>query len=205
VHPKNHEQTVEHERKAWAFRCRGWSQNRIAAELGLSQPGVCKMLGRIESRELKRLTKNVERLKVSQNGQLEHVIEEAVDAWHRSKTPKKRAARRTTADDGQGDGQGGGGEVQTTEIIERDGDPSHLYCAMVAMGNQRSLWGLDVMPALSEPAASVAELARDLLTRGATYENRKQAEEGQGGHPAGDGGGGSAGTPAVSVRSESVQ
>ena len=175
----NREQVIENETKAWQLRCRGWVQTRIAAHLGISQPAISKILKRVELRELKKLTVSVERLKVVQSGQLDHVVEESLDAWHRSKEPRKRAASR----DG-GSGPGAGGKVTTSEIIERDGDPALLYCSMQALAHQRSLWGLDVSPALREPAASVAQLAKDLLIRASGYEERKAAEAT--GHPAGD-------------------
>jgi hypothetical protein len=190
--PVNRQQVLEHERRTWHLRCRGWAQTRIADSLGLSQPAVSKILRRIELRELKRLAGSVERIKATQNGQLEHILEEALDAWHRSKAPKKRASSRTQG----GAGDGPGGTVTTQEAIERDGDPVHLYCAMQALAHQRSLFGLDVMPSLAEPAASVAELARDLLTRAAAYEQREAVENAER-HPAGNDGTDPAGTPAV--------
>lgn len=182
------EVTLEREAKAWAMRSRGRTQDHIATELGLAQGTVSRILGRVEARELKRLSANVERIKARQNAQLEHMLEESVDAWHKSKQPRKRASSRS--------GGGSGDEVETHEVIERDGDPSHLYCAMTALGHQRQLWGLDVMAALPESATSIAELARDLLTRGASYEKRK-AEGQQAGSTPGASTGDERGAPPV--------
>lgn len=175
------------EARAWDLRCRGWSQSRIARALDVTQSGVSKMLDRIEVRELKRMSESVEREKVTQTGQLGHIIEQAMDAWHRSRKPRKRAASKTT-----GGGEGPGGDsVVSTEVIERDGDPAHLYVAMNAMDRVRSLWGLDVAPAMQDPAASVADLARDVFARAAAYEQRlaapaaAPAEPDQAGHPGG--------------------
>jgi len=166
------------ETHAWAMRARGFSQVRIARELGLTQSGVSRLLRRVESRELRRMSKSIERIKAVQNAAFEAIIEESLEAWQRSKTPRKRAARKTS-----GDGQGGADDaVETTEVVERDGDCSYLYAAMNAMGGQRSLWGLDVAPALQEPASSIARLAQDLFARGSSYEQR-QAEQGQPGDP----------------------
>ena len=105
----NRSQTVDHESKAWGLRCKGWCQSRIAGELGLTQQGISKLLGRIEARELIRLSSSVERIKVVQSGQLDHVIEESIEAWHRSKVARKRALRRVSTG-GDGDGQGGDGD-----------------------------------------------------------------------------------------------
>lgn len=172
------------EARAWRLRSRGWSQYRIADELRMSQGGVSRLLQRIERRELKRMSRSVESIKVTQNAQLEHIVGESLDAWDRSKTPRKRAARKTA---GSGDGDGDGATVETSEVVERDGDCSYLYAAMNAMGAQRSLWGLDVAPALQEPAASVASLAADCLARGLAYEQRKEPQASPAGDPAGAG------------------
>jgi hypothetical protein len=180
VMPRPHPNvTALREVKAWSLRARGWTETRIAVELGVNQSSVSRMLERIEARELARMSASVERTKVVHHAQLDHVIEESLDAWYRSKLPRKRAARKTS---GEGDG-GGGDEVQTTEVIERDGDTGYLYAAMQAMGAQRSLWGLDVAPALQEPAATVAELAKDVLSKASAYQAR--AAEGPTGNPAG--------------------
>lgn len=175
--------THAREARAWRMRSRGWSQLRIADELGITQSGVSRLLARVERRELRRLSKAVERLKVVQSAQLDHVIEESIDAWHRSKTPRKRAASKTEIPGGGGDGHGGddqGGETRTTEVVERDGEASYLYAAMTALTHQRSLWGLDVAPALQDPVGSIADLTRDLFRRAAEYEQRGDGEgEGQ--------------------------
>lgn len=178
--PKRSKVLRAREARAWAMRSRGWSQIRIATELGIGQPSVSKLLGRVEARELKRMSKSVERVKVTQHSQLEHVIEEALDAWHRSKTPRKRAARKTVGgmppmphgDDDDPAHISVPDTVETSEIIERDGDTGYLYAAMTAMGNIRSLWGLDVAPALQEPASSIASLTADLFARASSYEQR---------------------------------
>lgn len=190
------------EARAWEMRSRGRSQLSIARELGLTQSGVSRLLARVERRELRRLSAAVERLKVVQSAQLDHIIEESLEAWHRSKTPKKRAASKTAVG-GEGDG---GDEVRTTEVVERDGDTGYLYSAMQALTHQRSLWGLDVMPALSESAVTVAELARDMFARGTAYEQRTgTTEAGPPGHPAGPDGTDPGGADPVPDGPEPVQ
>lgn len=170
----NRTQSLEHECRAWEYRCRGWGQRRIAEAIAVSQPAVSKILRRVETRELKRLSESVERIKVIQTGELEHVIEETVDAWHRSKLPKKRAIQRTVSGGGHDEDGDGPNQISTQEAVERDGDPAYLYAAMNAMDRVRALWGLDVAPALQDPTSSVAELARDLLKRADAYDQRTQ-------------------------------
>lgn len=158
--------------EAWRLRSRGMSQNRIARELGLSQGTVSRLLAAIERRMLREFAGEWERLKVTQNAQLEHIVEEAIEAWHRSKTPRKRAASKTAV----GDGDGQGDEVRTTEVIERDGDTGYLYAAMQGLAHIRGLWGLDVAPAMQDATSTVAEVTRSLFRRVEDHE-RREAEE----------------------------
>lgn len=183
--------------RAWTLRARGWSQCAIAEELGITQSAVSKLLARIERRELKRLAAAVERQKVTQHFHLEHVASEAFQAWDRSKTPRKRAASRRSIDGGGGGGDGqGGDEVQTTEVIERDGDPSYLYAAMQALGNLRSLWGLDVLAAQQDAASTIAAITRDMAERAESYE-RDEATQGGAGDPGRTDGPDAGGAPQV--------
>lgn len=169
------------ETHAWAMRARGMSQARIGAELGLTRGGVHRLLKRIERRELKRMSEGIESVKITQHHVLEHISGEALEAWDRSKTPRKRAASKRSVGEG---GEGPGDEVQTSEVVERDGDCSYLYCAMQALGHIRSLWGLDVAPAQQDAVTSIAAITKDMTDRARTYEDRTATEA-----PAGDPGG----------------
>jgi hypothetical protein len=186
AHPPPDDVQRAREVRAWRLRSRGWTQGRIGDELGITQGAISKLLARVEARESRRMAKRSGRVKVVQSAVLDHITEEAIDAWHRSKAPRKRAASKRSMPGGDGDAGDAGDEVQTTEVVERDGDTGYLYAAMTAMGHQRSLWGLDVAPALQDPAASVSELVRDFVGRGATYEQRRagRAEDGKAGDPA---------------------
>jgi hypothetical protein len=53
-HKINRSMAINHENRAWELRCKGWSQARIAAELGLTQSGICKILERANRKEMER-------------------------------------------------------------------------------------------------------------------------------------------------------
>jgi predicted transcriptional regulator len=188
--------------EVWRLRARGASQERIGEILGLSQGTVCRILQRIEDYMLEKMAESWQGKKVSQNAQLEHAADEAFQAWHSSKTPRKRAASRVTSEGG--DGPGGTDEVRTTEVIERDGDTGYLYCAMTALRDIRRLWGLDVAEAQQDPASSLADLANKFYGRRDAYLERT-AEEATPGDPPGPVGPDAGGDGGVPDRPQPVQ
>jgi predicted transcriptional regulator len=183
----NKETTTQRELDAWDLRCRGMTHHRIARKLGITRRAVGQILDRIEARELKRLAASVERQKVTQTGQLEHLIDESMTAWRRSKQPRRRAVRKTTEGAAKGDDDGGGSDtVEQTEAIDQTGDPRHLHTAMAAMDRLRDLWGLNVVAATQEAAASVCQITQKMRERVGRFEARKAAEA-QSGDPGGPG------------------
>jgi predicted transcriptional regulator len=132
---------VSQQSEAWAFRQRGWTQARIAEKLGVNQSTVCRWLDTIERRELARLSKRVESQKVRQTAILELIVDESLQAWDRSKTPRKRASKKTAGGILGKNGQPI--DATQTDVQDRDGDPAHLNTAMQAMREARRLWGLD--------------------------------------------------------------
>jgi hypothetical protein len=141
---------LERESRVWALRCRGWTQERVAAELGIDQGTV----SRIERKCWEKVRAAHEAELAMQRaialGQIEFVIDESGQAWGRSKLPRKRASRRT-ATDGQGgaDGDGKGAEVSTVESIEQTGDPAYLDRFMAGWDRKNKLLGLDAPPKLA--------------------------------------------------------
>jgi predicted transcriptional regulator len=153
--------------RAWDLRQRGWSQRRIAGELSISQGTVSRLLDAIERRELARLSKRVERQKVEQTYQLDHIIDEALDAWERSKKPRVKTGKRS------GGGKLGTGESTVSEVIQREGEPAFLDRALGALDRKRSLWGLDApkaRPKDEESGLSVSAIAARLQQADAAYD-----------------------------------
>ena len=80
----------------WNWSMLGWSQHQIAADLGISQAAVSKILKRVELRLLRELAETVERQKARQTLRLEHLFAEAMRAWEQSKADTTRRRQRKT-------------------------------------------------------------------------------------------------------------
>src|SRR5262245_15935305 len=117
----------------------GRSQQETAAELGMSQAGVSKLLKRVETRLLREMTEALERQKVQQTLQLKHQYAEAVGAWEASKADRTRKRQRKT----QGDGRGQATTVAEVVVQNQHGDPRYLEAARRSLADLRKLWGLE--------------------------------------------------------------
>ncbi len=151
------------EAKAWLLRQRGWTQARIAGEIGLDQGTVCRMLDRIERRECARLARKVAGHKGRQNAILEHLVDESFQAWEASKKPQKRASRKTSM----------GVSVETTDILEREGEVAYLDRVLAALKDQRFLWGLNEAPKRASDEGgglTLSALAARLAANGAAHD-----------------------------------
>jgi hypothetical protein len=116
----------------------GWSQPQIAADLGITQAGVCKLLRRIDTRHLRELTETIGRQKARQALRLDHVYAEAMRAWHASQADSTRRRQRQT----QG-GARSGATVAELVVENQHGDPRYLDVALKALADRRKLVGLD--------------------------------------------------------------
>ena len=151
----------------------GHSQREIAAEEGLTQGAVSKILSRLEQRALEELVDRVERQKARQTLRLDYLYRESLRAWDASKTDATRRVQRKT-DRGPGTP---GATVAQLVVETQHGDPRYLELARKALADQRRVWGLDAPQKLDvrategpfdamSDAALAAELARQrqLLT-----------------------------------------
>jgi len=117
----------------------GWSQHQIAADLGVTQAAVSRILARVERRLLRELAETVERQKVRQTVRLEHLFAEAVRAWDASKADATRRRQRKT----QTSAGGAGASIAEIVVENSHGDPRYLTEARQALADTRKLWGLD--------------------------------------------------------------
>jgi hypothetical protein len=169
--------------QALALLGEGYSMATIGARLGLSPAATCRLLRRARAKMLPLIADESASLKVDQLLQLAWIYEQCRDSWLRSKTPRKRAAVRRTPGDGGDDGD----EVQTTEVIERDGDTAYFTCAMAALRDQRMLLGLDVLAAENDGPSTIAAMVADMARRGELYEAERRARDAYGDSPDGNG------------------
>jgi predicted transcriptional regulator len=114
---------------------RGWSQQQIAADLGVSQAAVSKILRRVEGRMLLELTATVERQKARQTVRLEHLFAEAMRAWEESKADSTRRRQRKS------DGASGGTGATIAELVveNQHGDPRYLDQARNARRSEETV------------------------------------------------------------------
>lgn len=117
----------------------GWSQQQIAADLGVSQAAVSKILKRVELRVLQEMTDIVERQKARQALRLEHLFAEAIRAWEHSKADTTRRRQRKT----ESGLRGPAATVAELVVENQHGDPRYLDEARKALADHRKLWGLD--------------------------------------------------------------
>ena len=164
--PSDEEQAAR-EARAWELRQKGWSQARIAADLGITQQGVSTLLRRLARQFGRDFKKRVEEVKAEQTAVLEFLIDEALQEWERSKlpiekqqikgdvfTPKRNPESDDDYDDEEEDDEiaaedektqpVGLGVAELTKKTEgRLADPRYLQEARSAMGDVRKIWGMD--------------------------------------------------------------
>lgn len=127
------------EMRAMELTVLGWSQHRIAEDLGVSQAAVSKILKRIELRVLRESNAMAERHKARQTLRLEHLYGQAMTAWEESKGDVMRRLHRKT----QGRDAGGGATIAELITENQHGDPRYLEEARKLLADHRKLWGLD--------------------------------------------------------------
>lgn len=172
---------TEREFRAWELRQRGYTQAQIAGQLKVDQGTVSRMLERVNRRELKRLSKQVEQLKVDQQAQHEWIVSESLRAWERSLREISQAISKTTR---APDREGNIVEATTeqTSISEQTGNVAYLQTAMDALRSIRHIWGVELAGDQGSGASSAADLARQLAERAKAYEARR-AEQAKGHSP----------------------
>lgn len=138
----------------------GQSQAQVAAQVGISQPAVSKIVRRLEERLLVDLAWTIERQRARHSLRLEFLYAEAVRAWRASQQDGLRKRQRKT------DGGGGAGAT-VAEIVseQRHGDPRYLDEARKALLDLRTIWGVDAPDRVSfqgpTPYASMTDAALD--------------------------------------------
>jgi DNA-binding CsgD family transcriptional regulator len=128
------------EERAYKLRLRGRPVVEIAAELGVSDRQVRTYLRRVEDRmKADLVARDGEAGVLKQFAVLNLVLEEALDAWERSKNPSvTRSASR------EKDAEGNTTKTRVSETVEEQiGNPAYLDAAMKALRAIRDLLGLD--------------------------------------------------------------
>jgi hypothetical protein len=162
----NKAQIIAREKSCWRLRMQGWTLAKIARELGLSTSGVHKILVRIQARELKNLSRHFAAIKTEVAGQLDYIIEQCSESWHKSKEPRRRASQKTDV---------AGDEVTSTDVLEQCGDVSYLKTWMEAASMKMSLFGLHVQAAENQ-GWTLTQVVKDMQERGDLRRARLETE-----------------------------
>jgi predicted transcriptional regulator len=156
---------LERQRQAFDLRCKGWTDSRIAQHLGVSRQAVSKMLRRVDERALQKLGDKARRMMLQLTAQLEHLLDEAIQAWERSKENSKSMTKRSfvpregekptaAGEAGAADKEGeakaqppAGVEIPLDQVTMHQesscGDTIYLDKAMEAIAQLRRVWGVD--------------------------------------------------------------
>ncbi len=136
--------TRERECRAWELRQKGWTQQRIANELGITQQAVQAILKRLDMRFLAKADELIAEQKAAQTSQLQYIADEAMQAWERSKldavTQVTVSGRAHVTKDG--DMVDMPDEIKITRQGQ-SGDPRLLDQARGALADIRKVWGID--------------------------------------------------------------
>lgn len=138
------EQKTALKRKVWALRARGLTQEAIAKAVGRGQKTVSRWLADMDKKALERLSKDVERQKVAQSQALDHIYQEAIQAWHREQAKAGRISTKTITESRIRNGEVVPIKRTEEEVLEDVKlDVSYLNAALKAQADKRKLWGLD--------------------------------------------------------------
>jgi predicted transcriptional regulator len=123
--------------RAWELNAAGRSQREIAAELGISQAAVCKILRREADRLVEARQDDAERQRIRLLARQEHLFRESIRGFERSsKERTRKRQRQVTAADGAVT------HTMDAEVMPRDGDPRFLEQAGRALDRAAALQGL---------------------------------------------------------------
>ncbi len=132
----NKEVSRQRELDVWRLRQQGWTQEAIAAEIGVTQPAIQQILKRLTKRFTKHNVEEIHHVKSQQIAQLEYIAYEAMLAWENSKEAAKIQRIKTSSG-----GKDNSEKVQ--ELRDQDGDPRYLTVAMKAREDIRKILGAD--------------------------------------------------------------
>lgn len=139
--PKTDEEVLAHEDEAWNLRVHGWTQQRIATKLGVTQQAVSVMLKRASAKFSERFMQDIKAVKDEQVAQLQLVADEALQGWFKSKEAKKRNVTKLK----QGKGRNKNPYIDSKSVSEFEvcGDTKYLTEFRKALEDIRKILGAD--------------------------------------------------------------
>lgn len=134
----NHSATIvlNNEKLIWNLRIKGYSQGKIAEQVGIGQQQVSRILKKMNARYYKEIMDDIKNYKADQLAKHELIIEEAMEAWFKS---KQHGAKRKVKGIKTGDTD----KRATMDTFDFFGETQYLDTAMKAMEHQRKILGID--------------------------------------------------------------
>jgi hypothetical protein len=128
----------------WSLQLQGKTPTQIGLEVGIARPSVHRIIRRVERRYRELTIATVDELKRRQDRALSAMVEEALEAFERSKQPAQRV-RRTHGNRcaSSSVAEGDHGDFTERQIQMRIGDVRYLAEARAALADLRKLYGLD--------------------------------------------------------------
>jgi predicted transcriptional regulator len=127
------EEKLAREERIWDLRLRGYTQMTIAVRLGVHQSCVCRTLRRVSTRVARQMHQEIAQRKAEQVAQLEHMAQEAMEAWERSKHAATVMQKQTV----------GGEDTIIAHVTAEVGDPRFLQAAIAALADIRKVLDMD--------------------------------------------------------------
>jgi hypothetical protein len=137
--------TLAREEEAFNHRTNGWTQQRIANHMGLSQCAISKMLERVTKRYSKLFMDKVQIVKAEQVAIHNKIVMESLESWENSKglhKTEKNKAKGIVNKKGVQETIGGDRTVEEKQLF---GDTRYLDASMKAMEHIRKVMGVDIL------------------------------------------------------------
>jgi DNA-binding CsgD family transcriptional regulator len=133
----------QRENEVWDRRSKGWTHERIAAELGINRTTVSKIITRVLARLARQTNEMAELWKAEQRARLENQYDECMQRFEASKGRSLAVTRRRTGPTA-GQGQSNRAEETVTQHSEDQvGDLRWLVEARATLADLRQLDGLN--------------------------------------------------------------
>ena len=139
--PTKKAQSDDREEKAWALRCKGWSQPRIAAELGIAQSSVARALQRATEKHHKAFMADIEGYKQNQAALIESAAFSALEQYMKSQQQLNIVEKTGRMKNGKFVEEK---STTTVKKIDQYGDKGLLAMFYKGMEEARKIRGCDV-------------------------------------------------------------
>ena len=130
--------------RAWELRQQGWTEARIAADLGITQQAVSKALRKITKELAAEFKDRAEEIKAEHTARLEQIADMAMQAFAASQQDAVCITTKTGRMHVDKEGTKTPLHDEVTASREgQAGDPRFLAQAREALGDIRTIWGAD--------------------------------------------------------------